>query len=249
MKCIVLAAGYATRLYPLTENYPKSLLDVGGKPILNWLLDDIDSLEDITGITVVSNHKFIQHFNEWKEKQDFKNPVTVLDDGSVENEHRLGAVRDIQYALESLDIRENVLVIAGDNILEFSFSGFVKYAKEKDTSCVMCHEEKDLKKQQRTAIITLDGEGLITSYEEKPKNPKGNLAVPPFYFYRSDDSKRIQEAIDEGCSVDAPGSFAAWLSGKTRVHAWIMPGNRYDIGDIQSYEAAKRKFSNGKEKA
>ncbi|MCC8102994.1 MAG: nucleotidyltransferase family protein [Clostridiales bacterium] len=243
MKCIVLAAGYATRLYPLTENFPKPLLEVGGKPILNWLLDDIDKMEDITGIVVVSNHKFRRHFSEWKERQSFKNPVTILDDGSVDNEHRLGAVKDILFALEGLDIREDVLVVAGDNILDFSFEGFVKYAKKKATSCVMCHEENDLKKQQRTAIITLDDQGLITSYEEKPQTPKGNLAVPPFYCYRAEDIVRIPEAMDAGCNADAPGSFAAWLSGKTSVHAWVMPGNRYDIGDMQSYEAAQKIFA------
>lgn len=250
MKCIVLAAGYATRLYPLTENYPKPLLDVGGKPILNWLLDDIDKIEEITGIIVVSNHKFIRHFSEWKEKQKFRNPVTILDDGSVDNEHRLGAVKDIQFAVESLavenpaaenvDAEEDVLVIAGDNILDFSFAGFVNYSKEKGTSCVMCHEENDLKKQQRTAIITIDSQGLITSYEEKPESPKGNLAVPPFYIYKAADIRKISEAIENGCSVDAPGSFAAWLSKNTLVHAWLMPGSRYDIGDMQSYEAVQR---------
>lgn len=243
MKCIVLVAGYATRLYPLTENFPKPLLDVGGKPILNWLLEDIDEIEDITGIAVVSNHKFISQFNEWREQQHFKNPVTILDDGSVDNEHRLGAVKDIQFAVESLNIREDVLVIAGDNILDFSFDGFVNYAMEKGTSCVMCHEENELKKQQRTAIITVDAQGLITSYEEKPEIPKGNLAVPPFYCYETEDIWKISQAVEDGCNIDAPGSFAAWLSKETSVHAWVMPGKRYDIGDMQSYEDAKELFA------
>ncbi|MCD8089805.1 MAG: nucleotidyltransferase family protein, partial [Clostridiales bacterium] len=242
MKCIVLAAGYATRLYPLTENFPKPLLDVGGKPILNRLLEDIDNIEEITELIIVSNHKFIDHFNKWKEKQSFKNPITILDDGSVDNDHRLGAVKDIQFAAESLGIKEDVLVIAGDNILDFSFAGFVSFMKEKGASCVMCHEENDLKKQQKTGIITLDKDCLITSYEEKPIKPKGNMAVPPFYCYKAEDIKKIPEAISEGCNTDAPGSFAAWLSRKTAVHAWVMPGKRYDIGDMKSYEEARKIF-------
>lgn len=125
----------------------------------------------------------------------------------------------------------------------FSLSKFVEFAKEKDTSCVMCHVENELKKQQKTAIITLDGNDLITSYEEKPKEPKGNLAVPPFYCYRACDVKRIQEALDNGCGYDAPGSFAAWLSKQTPMHAYVMPGKRYDIGDINSYEYVKSVFS------
>lgn len=135
------------------------------------------------------------------------------------------------------------LVMAGDNVLDFSLSKFVEFAKEKDTSCVMCHVENELKKQQKTAIITLDGNDLITSYEEKPKEPKGNLAVPPFYCYRVCDVKRIQEALDNGCGYDAPGSFAAWLSKQTPMHAYVMPGKRYDIGDINSYEYVKSVFS------
>ncbi|MCC8098204.1 MAG: nucleotidyltransferase family protein [Eubacterium sp.] len=206
-------------------------------------MEDIDNIEEITELIIVSNHKFIDHFNNWKKQQSFKNPVTVLDDGSVDNEHRLGAVRDIQFAAESLDIQEDVIIIAGDNILDFSFAGFASYMKEKGTSCVMCHEENDLKKQQKTGIITLDKNCLITSYEEKPVKPKGNMAVPPFYCYKAEDLRKIPEAIADVCNTDAPGSFAAWLSRKMAVHAWVMPGKRYDIGDIKSYEEARDIFN------
>lgn len=243
MKCVVLAAGYATRLYPLTENFPKPLLPVGDKPILNWLLDDIDAFPEITGHVIISNHKFIRHFEDWKEKQTLSKSVTILDDGSTENDHRLGAVRDIRFAVDSLHLEDDLLIIAGDNILDFSLAGFVAYMQEKNTSCVMCHEENNLEKQQKTAIITVDENGLITSYEEKPKEPKGNLAVPPFYCYRNQDVIRIGEAVADGCGVDAPGSFAAWLSKRTDVHAWKMPGKRYDIGDRKSYEEAQEFYS------
>lgn len=243
MICVVLAAGYATRLYPLTENFPKPLLEVGNKPILNWLLDDIDQQEAITEHVIISNHKFISHFEKWQKEQKLTKPVTLLDDGSVDNEHRLGAVKDIQFALAEIGKQEDLLVIAGDNVLDFSLKGFVEFACEKGTSCVMCHEENDLAKQRRTAIIVKDEQDLITSYEEKPAEPKGNLAVPPFYIYRAEDAARIQEAVDDGCNTDAPGSFAAWLSRKTAVHAWKMPGKRYDIGDMKSYENAQEVFA------
>lgn len=245
MKCLILAAGYATRLYPLTENFPKPLLKVGEKSILDWLVDDLADTTDIDEFVVISNHKFVQHFENWKNsKQRARHyEITVLDDGTSTNETRLGAVRDIKLAIEKLNLTDNLLVMAGDNILDFSLSEFVRFAKEKNTSCVMCHEENDVKKQQKTAIITVDDNDLITSYEEKPTKPKGNLAVPPFYCYRSADVKRIQEALDSGCSCDAPGSFAAWLSAKTPLHAYRMPGRRYDIGDINSYEYVKRVFS------
>ena len=169
--------------------------------------------------------------------------ITVIDDGTSTNETRLGAVKDIQLVVEKLNLADDLLVMAGDNVLDFSLSKFVDFAKEKNTSCVMCHEENELKKQQKTAIITLDGNDLIASYEEKPKEPKGNLAVPPFYCYRACDVKRIQEALENGCGYDAPGSFAAWLSKQTPMHAYVMPGKRYDIGDINSYEYVKSVFS------
>ncbi|MBQ9142820.1 MAG: nucleotidyltransferase family protein [Lachnospiraceae bacterium] len=242
MKCVVLAAGYATRLYPLTENFPKPLLTVGEKPILNWLLDDIDALPEITGHVVISNHKFIEHFESWKERQNYQHPIELLDDGSVDNEHRLGAVKDIQFAIDSLGLQEDLLVIAGDNVLDFSFGEFLVFAKEKGTSCVMCHEENELAKQQKTAIIVRNENALITSYEEKPREPKGNLAVPPFYYYRAVDAARISEALEKGCNADAPGSFAAWLSKQTDVHAWKMTGKRYDIGDLKSYEYVQEVF-------
>ena len=245
MKCLILAAGYATRLYPLTENFPKPLLKVGEKSILDWLVDDLVETPDIDEFVVISNHKFATHFEEWKnskEKTRFYE-ITVIDDGTSTNESRLGAVKDIQLAVEKLKLTDDLLVMAGDNVLDFSLSKFVEFAKKKGTSCVMCHEENELKKQQKTAIITVNKNDLITFYEEKPKEPKGNLAVPPFYCYRSVDVKRIQEALDSGCGYDAPGSFAAWLSKQTPMHAYKMPGKRYDIGDINSYEYVKSVFS------
>lgn len=245
MKCLILAAGYATRLYPLTENFPKPLLRVGEKSILDWLVDDLVANTDINEFVVISNHKFARQFEDWKDSKERNRSyqITVIDDGTSTNETRLGAVKDIELAIETLNLSDDLIVMAGDNVLDFSLSQFVQFAKEKGTSCVMCHEENELKKQQKTAIITLDEKNLITSYEEKPKVPKGNLAVPPFYYYRAVDVKRIQEALDNGCGYDAPGSFAAWLSKQTPMHAYVMPGKRYDIGDIKSYEYVKAVFS------
>lgn len=245
MKCLILAAGYATRLYPLTENFPKPLLKVGEKSILDWLVDDLVENTEIDEFIVISNHKFAQQFDKWKDEKKKVRPyqITVIDDGTMTNENRLGAVRDIQLAVEKRQLTDDLLVMAGDNVLDFSLSHFVSFAKEKKTSCVMCHEENELKKQQKTAIITVDDNNLITSYEEKPMEPKGNLAVPPFYCYRACDIIRIQEALDHGCGYDAPGSFAAWLSKQTPMHAYCMPGKRYDIGDINSYEYVKSVFS------
>lgn len=243
MKCLILAAGYATRLYPLTENFPKPLLKVGGKAIIEWLIEDLNGLDLIDEYVIISNHKFAQIFVDWAKERTEK--ITVVDDGTSTNETRLGAVKDIQFAIEKLKLSDDFLVMAGDNVLDFSLKGFLDFVREKDTSCVMCHEENELKRQQKTAIITIDEACAITSYEEKPVEPKGNLAVPPFYYYKKDDARRIGEALENGCNADAPGSFAAWLSGQVKMHAYVMPGKRYDIGDVASYEAVQKIFSKG----
>ena len=242
MKCLILAAGYATRLYPLTENFPKPLLEVGGKSILDRLIEDIDANTDIHDFVVISNHRFADIFEKWAKESKYH--ISVVDDGTSSNETRLGAVKDILFAVEKEEIDEDVFVMAGDNVLDFSLSGFVSFSLEKGTSCVMCHREEELKKKQKTAIITVDENDKITSYEEKPLEPKGDLAVPPFYIYTREDLRRLNEAIEDGCNTDAPGSFAAWLSEKVPMHAWLMPGKRYDIGDLRSYEEARKLFEN-----
>ena len=242
MICIVLAAGYATRMYPLTENAPKPLLHVQAKPILNWLLDDIDGIPAIEQILVVSNHRFISHFEAWSKEQRYAKPLRVLDDGFTTNETRIGAVRDIQVALAHMGQPADALVIAGDNVLEFSFSGFVAYYQQVRHSCVMCYREPDVARQRKTGIITVDEASRVTSFQEKPQRPKSDLAVPPFYLYTDSDLRRIPEAIADGCPVDAPGSLAAWLSSHSQVYAWQMPGKRYDIGSLAGYEAVQTQY-------
>ncbi len=234
MKCLILAAGYATRLYPLTKNFPKPLLEVKGKSILDWLVDDIDRLGAIDEYVVISNHKFAGHFTAWAKGKPQK--ITVVDDGTDSNETRLGAVKDVQFAIETLRLDDDMLVIAGDNLLDFSLTAFIRYAQEKKTSCIMRYFEERLEKLQKTGVITVDGEDKILQMEEKPQAPKSNWACPPFYYYTQADARLVQKGIDEGCGVDAPGSYIAWLCTQTAVHAMKMPGRRYDVGNLESYE-------------
>ena len=230
MKCIILAAGYATRLYPLTENFPKPLLKVGDKTILDWLVDDISSSGAVDGFVVVSNHRFSHIFQEWA-----PDGVTVVDDGTSTNETRLGAVCDIKFAIDSLSIDDDLLVIAGDNVLDFSLTKFIEYARSKGTSCIMRYYEPDDRRLRKSGIVEVDGDDRIVSMEEKPSNPKSHWCCPPFYFYKREDAGLVAEAIAGGCGTDAPGSFIAWLSSKVPVHAMEMPGSRYDIGNLDSY--------------
>lgn len=240
MKCLILAAGYATRLYPLTENFPKPLLKVGDKTILDWLVDDIDTSGEVDEYIVISNHKFAAHFEKWAAKKPQK--ITVVDDGTSTNETRLGAVKDIQFAIEKCNIDSDVLVIAGDNVLDFSFTKFITYAKQKQTSCIMRYFEKDEKKLQRGGVVCVDENDKITAMEEKPSSPKSNWACPPFYYYTKEDTRLVKKGIEAGCGTDAPGSYIAWLCKETDVHAMEMPGSRYDIGNLESYEKVQKEY-------
>lgn len=241
MKCLILAAGYATRLYPLTENFPKPLLEVKGRSILDWLIEDMDEAGLIDEYVVISNHKFVQHFESWAKGK--KQKITVVDDGTSSNETRLGAVKDIQFAIDTLDIDDDLLVIAGDNLLDFSLTEFIEYARNKNTSCIMRYFEASQAKLKKSGVVTVDENDRIIRMVEKPAEPESPWCSPAFYFYKKEDAKLVKKGIASGCGTDAPGSFIAWLCSQTVVHAMEMPGARYDIGDIASYEDVQQKYN------
>ena len=240
MKCLILAAGYATRLYPLTENFPKPLLKVGEKTILDWLVDDIDTIGLVDEYIVISNHRFAAHFEEWAAAK--KQKITVVDDGTSTNETRLGAVKDIQFAIEQLGLDDEMLVIAGDNVLDFSLTKFIAYAKEKQTTCVMRYFESDAARLRKCGVAQIDPSDRVISLEEKPDEPKSNWCTPPFYFYTREDARLVKKGIEAGCGTDAPGSYIAWLSTQVPVHSMEMPGSRYDIGNLESYRKVQETY-------
>lgn len=240
MKCLILAAGYATRLYPLTENFPKPLLEVKGKTILDWLVDDVDTLGEVDEYVVISNHKYAHHFEAWAKSKEQR--ITVVDDGTVSNENRLGAVKDIQYAIDTLCIDDDMLVIAGDNVLDFSLTKFIEYAKKKQTSCIMRYYEPDFQRLLKCGVVTIDENDRILNMTEKSPTPATHWCCPPFYYYTKEDARLVSVGIANGCGTDAPGSYMAWLSEQVTVHAMQMPGRRFDIGDVASYEKVKREY-------
>ncbi len=241
MKCLILAAGYATRLYPLTENFPKPLLKVGGKAILDWLVDDIRTSGEIDEYAVISNHKFAGHFSKWAAGRT-GDRITVVDDGTCTNETRLGAVRDIQFAVDSLGLDDDLLVIAGDNLLDFSLVKFIEYSRSKGSSCIMRFYEPSEQRLHKCGVVEVDQNDLILGMEEKPANPRSHWCCPPFYFYTRKDAGLIKKGIEAGCGTDAPGSYIAWLSTQVPVHAMQMPGHRYDIGNLESYRAVCEQY-------
>ena len=240
MNCLILAAGYATRLYPLTENFPKPLLTVGEKTILDWLLDDLDESGLIEGYTVISNHRYAPHFERWSKERGGN--IRVLDDGTESNETRLGAVKDIQLAVETLGLTGDTLVMAGDNLLDFSLAGFLRFAREKGTSCVMCYAEPDREKLKKMGVAEIAADGRMTAMAEKPAEPRSSWCIPPFYVFTAEDLPLVREGIESGCGTDAPGSLLAWLCTRRPVCAWPMPGRRYDVGNLESYRAVQESY-------
>ena len=240
MKCLILAAGYATRLYPLTENFPKPLLTVGEKTILDWLVDDIDTIGAVDEYVVISNSKYAHHFDEWAKTKAQK--ITVVDDGTSTNETRLGAVCDIQFVIDRLGIDDDALVIAGDNVLDFSLTRFISYAQKKKTSCIMRYYEPEEKKLLKSGVVTVDDGDRVLEMTEKSPTPATHWCCPPFYYYTKNDTRLVKKGIESGCGTDAPGSYIAWLCKQSPVHAMEMPGSRYDIGNLESYERVQATY-------
>ena len=240
MKCLILAAGYATRLYPLTENFPKPLLAVQGKTILDWLVDDIATLGRVDDFVVISNHKFARHFTDWSQRKAMK--VTVVDDGTTSNDTRLGAVIDIQFAIDALGLDDDLLVIAGDNLLDFSLTQFIRYAETKQTSCIMRYYEADVARLRKCGVVSVNDDDRVMAMVEKPQEPASHWCCPPFYYYTRQDARLVKSGIAAGCGTDAPGSYVAWLCSQTAVHAMAMPGRRYDIGNLESYEKVQKDY-------
>lgn len=240
MKCLILAAGYATRLYPLTENFPKPLLTVGDKTILDWLVDDIDGARLVDEYVVISNHKFAHHFEAWARTKTQR--ITVVDDGTSTNDTRLGAVCDIQFAIRQLALDDDMLVIAGDNVLDFSLQHFIRYARAKGTSCIMRFYEPSEQRLLKCGVVTTDSSDRVLRMTEKSPTPETHWCCPPFYYYTRQDARLVPQGIAAGCGTDAPGSYIAWLATQTTVHAMEMPGRRFDIGNLESYEQVKRDY-------
>ena len=243
MICVLLAAGYATRMYPLTLNFPKPLLEIKGKTILDWMVDDLATGGKIDRYVVISNHKYLPHFEKWAEqKRSAGFDIVVLDDGSTDNDNRLGAVKDIEFAIETLGLNDDLLVLAGDNVMDFSFNSYVDYYYEKKTTCIMRYRVPGLKGPCKFGVATVDENGKVLNMVEKPQVPESEWAVPPFYVYKKSDLGLFKKGIASGCKTDAPGSFIEWLCKQTVVHAFEMPGQRFDVGSIEGYEKIKLEY-------
>lgn len=234
MKCILLCAGYATRLFPLTENFPKALLEVGGRPLLDYILDEVNSLSEVDSIYLVTNAKYTPHFEKWANVKNNVKPITVINDGTTTNDDRLGAIGDINYTIDQENINDDVIIIAGDNLFTFGLREFVDFYKSKAAPTVSVKEILDKNLLKRLGVAEVNEEMKIIGFEEKPQEPKGDYAVFAEYIYPKEVLPEFKQYLNEGHSSDAPGNFVAYLHKKMPTYAYAFDGECYDVGTHES---------------
>ena len=246
MKVIILAAGYATRLYPMTLTQPKPLLPVAGKPMIDYVLDNLAPIGGIDRIYVVTNAKFAGHFQAWaddyratKAKLNF----TIVNDGSTDDTNKLGAIGDINFVLDSQKVEDDLIVVAGDNLFSEELSDFGRLCREKQAPVLAVYDVGDLEQIKKYNAISLDGDGRITFFEEKPKNPASTLTGIALYYYPKSTLPLIKQYIAEGNNPDQPGRLVQWLYPRLPVYTWKVPGLWYDIGSKETLEQANRIFA------
>ncbi len=226
-------------MYPLTRDRPKGLLPVGGRPVMDYLVRNIEEIPEIDTIYVVTNQRFYDAFAEWHSGQKSPRKIELINDGTLTNETRLGSIRDTHLVITEKNIRDDLMVMGGDNIFDLSFRDFADYFEEKKGSVVAVHRVTETERLRRTGVILMDGHSRLTTFQEKPANPVSELAVPPLYIFRRETLPLVDEYLREGNEADAPGNIIAWLLDRTPVYGYIFRGRCYDIGDIEGYERLK----------
>ena len=243
MKAIILAAGYATRLYPLTENKPKCLLTVGGRTILDSLVAKIDATKACDEILIVTNAKFYTLLDDWKKKASYKLPIRVINDGTTSNETRLGAIGDLGLALRTAEVKADVFMLASDNLFDQELALFLNFAKEKKGVCTAVYDIKDpALAAKKYGVFETDPAGRVLTIEEKPEQPKTSLIGMGLYYFSKESLPYVSKYLSDKNSKDAPGYYVRWLSERTPVFCFTFQGMWYDIGDLNALEEANRLF-------
>ena len=237
MKCLILAGGYSTRLYPLTERLAKPLITIAGEKIIDRLVKQIREI-GVNEIIVVTNNKFFNQFWKWKGDKSY---IKIINDGTNSNDDRLGAIGDIRFVLEKENIDEDLLVIAGDNIFDFSLRDVYGYFLESENSVILLYDV-DEEQAKKGGVVELDEKGKVIFFEEKSKNPRTRLYSIPIYFYKKKDLKLVKRYLKEGNNSDAPGYYLEWLHKNSDIYGYKLSGKWFDIGDFKSLDRAEWEF-------
>lgn len=248
MKAIILAAGYATRLYPLTENLPKALLPIGSKVMLDYLVEGLAQIPAISDVHIVTNNRFAAQFDNWVAKVVSENrypdlSFKVWDDGTATNEERLGAIGDMQYVIDHADMDDDVLVAASDNFFTFPLKLFYDEFVKQGRDMLLAGRIDDIDTLRRFAVATLSPDGQVTSFAEKPQDPAGNTGIYAMYIYKKSTVPLISEYLSGGNNPDSPGRFPEWLFRTGHpLGAYVFEGECVDIGTIESYEEVCKRY-------
>jgi glucose-1-phosphate thymidylyltransferase len=246
VKLIVLAAGYATRLYPLTLNQPKPLLPVAGKPMMEHVLDNLMPIDEVDEIFIVTNAKFVAHFERWAKEYTTGHkvrPIRIINDGSTDDSNKLGAIGDMNLVIEQARIEKDIIVVGGDNLFSESLESFGDYCRERKAPVTGVYDVGDLNEIKKYNSIEIDDEGRITYFEEKPAQPKSTLTGIALYYYPRSVLPLIKQYIAEGNNPDQPGRLVQWLYQRTPFYVWGLPGIWFDVGSKETLEEANRIFS------
>jgi glucose-1-phosphate thymidylyltransferase len=242
VKALILAAGYATRLYPLTLDRPKALLPVGGKPMLDHLMQQLEQVEGLDEVYVVTNSKFAGAFREWAAARSGL-PLRIIDDGTVDDDSKLGAIGDLELTIREAELDDDLIVLAGDNLFSESIAPFPVFALGKGGPALGVYDVGDLDTIRRYSVIELDDDDRVTRLEEKPERPRSTLAGIALYFYPRSALRYVREYLEEGNNPDQPGRLVQWLYPRTAVYGWRVPGRWFDVGSKETLAEADRAFT------
>lgn len=242
MKAVILAAGYATRLYPLTEDQPKPLLKVGSKPVVEHILEKIKELKEIEEVLIITNHRFYEQFRIWLNHFKFPKKMKLIDDGTLSNDDRLGAVGDINFVLQEEEIDDDLLVIAGDNLFGFSLAKLASLFRNSGKSVVAFHDLKDIEKVRKRFGVGLLNGSKVLQFEEKPAQPKSTLAATACYIFHKKDLPLIEKSIERG-KADNPGDLIRYLTKESEVHGYVFTEHWFDIGSLESLQEAEKVYA------
>ena len=246
MKVVLLAAGYATRLYPLTLAQPKPLLTVAGKPMIEYVLDNLAPVGGIERVYVVTNAKFAGHFQKWADVYRATKSnlgLTIVNDGSTDDTNKLGAIGDLNLVITREKVDDDLVVVAGDNLFSESLGAYGGFCRSKMAPVLGIYDVGSLEQAEKYGVVDLDGEGRIVRFEEKPKQPASTLIGIALYYYPKNVVPMIKQYITEGNNPDQPGRLVQWLYPRTPVYTWTVPGLWYDIGSKETLEEANRIFA------
>ena len=241
MYAIILAAGYATRLYPLTENTPKPLLNVAGKPIIEHIIKKLEVINEVDKIYIVTNNKFEQHFKNWLDDFDAQKPIEIINDGTKSNEDRLGALGDVHYVISQKNIDNDVIVVAGDNLFELSLSDVFNLFKKKKSNVIVLHDVKNFELAKHYGIVEIEN-NIIVNFEEKPSVPKSTLVSTGIYLFPKKTLSLIKKYVAQGNNPDKTGSFIEWLYKREKVYSYATDKKWYDIGNTEQLEKANKYY-------